>query len=64
MRIKAKSKGDKTEVKVMMKHPMLSYNEAKKKGVEDNFIVYVTAKNGETPSTRSPPASSSPRTPT
>ncbi len=45
MRIKAKSKGDKTEVKVMMKHPMLSYREAKKKGKEANFIVYVTAKN-------------------
>ena len=45
MRIKAKNKGDKTEVKVMMKHPMLSYNEAKKKGKEANFIVYVTAKH-------------------
>jgi len=45
MRIKAKLKGDKTEVKVMMKHPMLSYREAKKKGKEANFIVYVTAKN-------------------
>jgi len=45
MRIKAKAKGDKTEVKVMMKHPMLSYREAKKKGKEANFIVYVTAKN-------------------
>ncbi len=45
MRIKAKSKGDKTEVKVMMKHPMLSYREAEKKKKEANFIVYVTAKN-------------------
>jgi sulfur-oxidizing protein SoxZ len=49
MRIKAKAKGDKTEVKVMMKHPMLSYIEAKKKGKEPNYITYVTAKhNGET----------------
>jgi len=45
MRIKAKATGDKTVVKVMMKHPMLSYREAKKKGKEGNFIVYVTAKN-------------------
>jgi len=45
MRMKAKLKGDKTEVKVMMKHPMLSYREAKKKGKEANFITYVTATN-------------------
>lgn len=43
--MKAKLKGDKTEVKVMMKHPMLSYREAKKKGKEANFITYVTATN-------------------
>jgi sulfur-oxidizing protein SoxZ len=44
MRIKAKSKGEYTEVKVIMKHPMLTYREAKKKGKEANFITYVTAK--------------------
>ncbi len=44
MRIKAKSKNGITTVKVMMKHPMMSYNEAKKKGKEANFITYVTAK--------------------
>ncbi len=48
MRIKAKQKGDKVIVKVMMKHPMMSYNEAKKKGKEANFITYVTAKVGDT----------------
>jgi sulfur-oxidizing protein SoxZ len=44
MRIKAKSKNGITIVKVMMKHPMISYKEAKKKGKEANFITYVTAK--------------------
>ncbi len=44
MRIRAKSKNGITTVKVMMKHPMLSYREAKKKGKEANFITYVTAK--------------------
>jgi len=44
MRIKAKSKGDYTEVKAVLKHPMLSYDVAKKKGKEANFIVYITAK--------------------
>jgi len=43
MRIKAKSKGEYTEVKVMFKHPMLSYREAKKKGKKADFITYVTA---------------------
>jgi len=37
MRIKAKSKNGITIVKVMMKHPMISYKEAKKKGKEANF---------------------------
>jgi sulfur-oxidizing protein SoxZ len=44
MRIKAKSKNGITTVKVMMKHPMLSYREAKKKGKEANFITHVNAK--------------------
>ncbi len=43
MRIKAKSKNGITTVKVMFKHPMLSYDEAKKKGKEANFITYVVA---------------------
>jgi sulfur-oxidizing protein SoxZ len=64
MRIKAKKRGDKTEVRVMMKHPMLSYREAKKKGKEANFIVYVTAKNEGAVVYEVPPVSSSPRTPT
>ncbi len=44
MRIKAKSKGDITEVKAVLKHPMLSYDQAKAKGKEPNFIVYINAK--------------------
>ena len=44
MRIKAKSKGGKTVVKALMKHPMLSYKQAKKQGVPVNFITHITAK--------------------
>jgi len=41
MRIKAKEKDGIVSVKAMMKHPMLSYDIAKKKGKEANFIVYI-----------------------
>lgn len=47
MRIKAKSKGDITTVKVMAKHAMLSYQEAEKKKVPVNFITHVIAKVGD-----------------
>jgi len=47
MRIKAKSKGGITTVKVMAKHAMLSYQEAEKKKVEVNFITHVVAKLGD-----------------
>ncbi len=47
MRIKAKFKDGVTTAKVMAKHPMLSYQEAKKKKVDVNFITYVVAKVGD-----------------
>ena len=47
MRIKAKFKDGVTTAKVMAKHPMISYKEAKKKKVEANFITYVIAKVGD-----------------
>jgi len=44
MRIKAKAKDGVVSVKAGLKHPMLSYDQAKKKGKEANFIVYITGK--------------------
>jgi sulfur-oxidizing protein SoxZ len=47
-RIKAKFKGSKTEVKAMVKHPQLSYDEAKRAKKEANFITHLVAThNGE-----------------
>jgi len=45
-RIKAKEKKGITTVKVLAKHPMMSYDEAKKKGKEANFITSMVAKVG------------------
>ena len=44
MKLKAKVKGDYIQVKAMLKHPMLTYDQAKKKGKEANFITHVTGK--------------------
>ncbi len=44
MKVKAKVKGDYVQVKAMFKHDMLTYDQAKKKGKEANFITHVTAK--------------------
>ena len=44
MRIKAKAKDGVVTVKAMMKHAMLSYDVAKKKGKEANFIVHINGK--------------------
>ncbi len=44
MKIKAKLKGDIVNVKIMMKHDMLTYDQAKRKGKEANFITHITAK--------------------
>ncbi len=49
IRIKAKEKNGIVTVKAMLKHEMLSYNQAEKKGKKANFITYIVAKvNGET----------------
>jgi len=44
MKIKAKLKGDVVNVKVMVKHDMLTYDQAKKKGTDANFITHISAK--------------------
>jgi sulfur-oxidizing protein SoxZ len=46
MRIKAKEKKGITTVKVMAKHPMMSYIEAKKKKKTANFITSIMGKVG------------------
>ena len=43
MKIKAKLKGDVVAVKVMAKHDMLTYDQAKKKGIDANFITHISA---------------------
>jgi sulfur-oxidizing protein SoxZ len=47
IRIKAKFKNGKVKAKVQIKHEMMTYNEAKSKGVKANFITHITAKVGE-----------------
>jgi len=47
MKIKAKLKGDVVGVKAMAKHDMLTYDQAKKKGVDANFITHISAKVGD-----------------
>jgi sulfur-oxidizing protein SoxZ len=43
MEIKAKLKDGIVSVKAMAKHPMLTYDVAKKQGVEANFITHINA---------------------
>lgn len=47
MKIKAKLKGDVLKCKVQARHAMITYNAAKEKGVEANFITHMTAKVGD-----------------
>ncbi len=48
MKIKAKLKDDVVKVKVIAKHDMLTYDQAKAKGTEANFITHISAKaNGK-----------------
>jgi len=42
MKIKAKVKGDVVKAKVGITHEMLTYDQAKKKGKEPNFITHIT----------------------
>lgn len=46
MKIKAKAGGKVVKAKVMMKHDMLTYDQAKAKGKEANFITHISAKAG------------------
>ncbi|MCH9739802.1 MAG: thiosulfate oxidation carrier complex protein SoxZ [Epsilonproteobacteria bacterium] len=47
MKIKAKADGEIVKAKVMAKHEMLTYDGAKKKGKEANFITHIVGKVGE-----------------
>jgi sulfur-oxidizing protein SoxZ len=44
MRIKAKLKKGKITVKGLAKHPMTTYDEAKKKGTNANYIIHMIGK--------------------
>ena len=47
MKIKAKEKDGIVKTKIQIKHKMMTYIQAKKKGLEANFITYIVAKVGE-----------------
>jgi len=43
MKMKARLKGDVVKVKAVAKHDMLTYDQAKSKGVDANFITHISA---------------------
>ena len=47
MKIKAKLKGDTLKCKLQMTHEQMTYNAAKEKKIEANFITHVVAKVGD-----------------
>lgn len=47
MKIKAKEKAGVVKAKVSISHDMLTYDQAKKKGLEANFIAHITATVGD-----------------
>lgn len=47
MKIKAKEKDGVVKAQVQIKHEMMTYNAAKKKGIAANFITSVVAKVGD-----------------
>ena len=48
LRFKLKAKKGMIKAKGLIKHPMMSYNEAEKKGKKANFLTYIKAEhNGE-----------------
>jgi len=47
MRIKAKERNGIVSTKVLAKHDMLTYDQAKAKGKEANFITHISAKVGD-----------------
>ncbi len=46
MKIKAKEKDGIVKVKLQIKHPMLTYNQAKTKGVDAKFVTHITGEVG------------------
>ena len=47
MKIKAKEKDGVVKAKVAISHNMLTYDQAKKKGIDANFITHITATVGD-----------------
>ena len=47
MKIKAKEKDGLVKAKIAIKHDMLTYDQAKKKGKEANFITHITGTVGD-----------------
>ena len=47
MKIKAKLKDDTLKCKLQATHEMMTYNAAKEKGIEANFITHIIAKVGD-----------------
>jgi len=47
MKIKAKEKNGVVKAKVSISHDMLTYDQAKKKGLEANFITHITGTVGD-----------------
>lgn len=47
MKIKVKSRDGVAKAKILVKHPMLTYDQAKKKGKDANFITYLIGKVGD-----------------
>ena len=47
MKIKAKVKDGVAKAKIMVKHEMMTYDQAKKKGTKANFITHMTGKVGD-----------------
>ena len=47
IKIKAKLKGDVITAKVMIPHEMMTYDQAKRKGLEANFITHITGMVGD-----------------
>ncbi|MBD3793392.1 MAG: thiosulfate oxidation carrier complex protein SoxZ [Campylobacterales bacterium] len=47
IKIKVNLEGDVAKAKIMIKHDMLTYDQAAKKGAEANFITYLTGKVGD-----------------
>jgi len=47
MKVKAKVKDGVLKVKMMIKHEMLTYDQAARKGLKANFVTHIVAKIGD-----------------